>query len=165
MQIRNAEPGEAALLGRIAWEAKASWGYSHAQLEAWRSDLTPADESLRVRPTFVAEVDGEAVGFCQLVMQTSPAELEHLWVLPRFMRKGVGRALLEHAVRHLAQQGAGILAIDSDPNAEAFYVGCGAVRHGLRPAPAEGEPNRVRPQLRLSTSDLAPPSPERLETA
>jgi hypothetical protein len=37
--------------------------------------------------------------------------------------------------------------IDSDPNAEPFYLACGAERTGAIPAPIAGQPARVRPQL------------------
>ena len=42
------------------------------------------------------------------------------------------------------------IVIDADPNAENFYVHCGATVTGVVPAPIEGQPGRTRPQLRLS---------------
>ena len=137
-------------MAAIAWAAKASWGHSDAQLEAWRDALTPSAASIRARPTCVAELDGEPAGFYQLDMSTQPVELDHLWVQPRFMRQGVGRALLAHAVQTLARRGIATLHIDSDPDAEPFYLACGAVRVGVRPAPIDRQPERVRPQLLLS---------------
>jgi ribosomal protein S18 acetylase RimI-like enzyme len=150
VDVRVARPDEADALGRIAIAAKASWGYAAAQLEAWRADLVPTAGSVSAQPTFVAEVAHEVAGFCQLGIAGARAELEHLWVHPRFMRQGVGRALLDRALRHLAQAGIAALDIDSDPNAEPFYVACGAVRVGTRAAPIDGEPDRTRPQLRLT---------------
>jgi hypothetical protein len=41
--------------------------------------------------------------------------------------------------------------IDADPHAEAFYRACGALRIGGVAAPIDGQPQRVRPQLVLST--------------
>jgi GNAT superfamily N-acetyltransferase len=76
-------------------------------------------------------------------------ELDHLWVSPSFARQGIGRALLTHAVNTARLAGVSSIAIDADPNAEAFYVACGAVRRGVVPAPIQGNPARVRPQLSL----------------
>jgi hypothetical protein len=45
--------------------------------------------------------------------------------------------------------GASGLLIDADPNAELFYIACGATRFGEIPAPITGQPDRVRPQLEL----------------
>ncbi len=65
-------------LDGIALEAKAHWGYSAAQLAAWRDDLlTPAD-SLASRPVFVAEIEDTVVGFTQVATDVAPWEV---WAL------------------------------------------------------------------------------------
>jgi len=151
LHIRAARSDEAALLADIAWAAKASWGYSDDQLEAWRDGLTPSVESIRRNPTYVAEIDGVVAGFYQINLATRLVELDHLWVLPEHMCKGIGQALMRHAIAELADRGIAHLCIDSDPNAEPFYLALGAVRIGECAAPIAGEPQRMRPQLRLST--------------
>jgi len=151
MRIRAATPTEVETLGGIALAAKASWGYSFAQLTEWHSDLVPTAESVRMQPTFAAELGNEVVGFYQLSVAPARADLEHLWVHPRHMRKGIGKLLLAHALQYLAHSGIAFVEIDSEPNAETFYVGCGAVRVGTVAAPISGEPHRIRPQFRLST--------------
>ena len=83
-------------------------------------------------------------------------QLEHFWVAPENMGCGVGRALLAHAVGIAASGGAQALAIDADPNAEPFYLACGALRVGAVAAPTEGAPSRARPQLLLYAK---PPEP------
>lgn len=150
MNLRRAAPDDAAMLAAIAFASKAHWGYSPAQLDAWRADLSPTGESLASQPAWVAWIDGEAAGFYQLVFGGGDAELEHLWVHPAFMRRGVGTYLLSHARVTAAAQGVAGIAIDADPSAEAFYLAMGAVRTALVAAPTDKEPARVRPQLRLS---------------
>lgn len=147
--LRVALPEEAAALAAIAWAAKSHWGYAEADMQAWRDGLTPSARSIAQQPTFVAERGGKLAGFCQLNLDAAPVELEHLWVLPRFMGQGLGRALLGRAVAELSARGVPLLRIDSDPNAEVFYRACGATRVGTRAAPAVGQPDRVRPQLDL----------------
>jgi len=63
------------------------------------------------------------------------------------MRRGVGRALVSHALQTASRGGASEVTVDADPNAEAFYLDCGAVRCGEVAAPIAGQPTRVRPQL------------------
>jgi GNAT superfamily N-acetyltransferase len=148
--IRPADPTESDALGRLAREAKAFWGYSATQLELWRDDLAVSSASVRRLPTFVATLDGAVAGVVQIGTEASPWELEHLWVGPRHMRRGVGRALLARAVEVAARAGQTMLAIDADPHAEAFYLAVGARRIGEIAAPIMGQGDRVRPQLLLA---------------
>jgi GNAT superfamily N-acetyltransferase len=149
IHIRAAQPSEHPLLSDLAHRAKAHWGYDAAQLAVWHLDMTVSSESVQRRPTFVAEVNGEVVGFFQLRVNPARAELEHFWVLPSSHRCGIGRALLTHAAAVVAAAGHGTLHIDADPNAEPFYAACGAKRVGALCAPIPGQPQRVRPRLEL----------------
>lgn len=151
MRIRPAHEKEAALLSSIAVAAKASWPYALAQIEAWREELTLTPESIAGSHVGLAEVDGQAAGFYALEHGGARMQLVHLWVHPDRMRRGIGRALLEHAAQMAAEHGATELDIDADPYAEPFYLACGARRVGSVPAPIEGSPQRERPQLRLAT--------------
>jgi GNAT superfamily N-acetyltransferase len=156
MAIRRAQVDEHEVLSRIALEAKAHWGYCAEDLARWKADLTVSAISLAHQPTFVAERGRCIAGFFQLSFASDDPELEHFWVLPEFMGRGVGRALLGRAVQDAAERGHIKLVIDADPNAERFYTACGAVRTGEKPAPVVGQPNRVRPQLVLSANATQP---------
>jgi GNAT superfamily N-acetyltransferase len=153
MHIRRAIESEAEVLSAIALESKAHWRYSAFQLDAWRGDLTVTSRLVASSPTFVAEVDGRIVGFFLLLPSADEWTLEHFWVLPSHMRRGVGRALLAHAAVVAAAGGAKAISIDADPHAEPFYRRCGARRVGSNPAPIAGSPGRERPQLRLAAAD------------
>lgn len=65
------------------------------------------------------------------------------------MRRGLGVQLLEHARGVAAMPGVREMRVDSDPNAEAFYLAQGWRRAGATPAPVEGDPGRVLPLLVL----------------
>jgi GNAT superfamily N-acetyltransferase len=147
--IRTATLDESDVLSAIAYAAKAHWGYPRSVLATWTQDLRVSRESISRDPTFVCQTQGEVAGFCQLTLSGGRCELQHLWVSPRFMGRGIGRALLARAAMQAREWGVGDIAIDADPNAERFYVACGAVRTGEKAAPIEGEPQRIRPQLRL----------------
>lgn len=148
MKIRKARPDEAEGLTELVMAAKSHWGYSAAQLEAWRPSLAVTPELLEQHPAFVMESD-RLIGFCSLRLDGERCRLENLWILPREMRQGYGRVLLDHAKAFAKEAGATEMLIDSDPNAEGFYVRCGATVVGRVAAPIDGQPDRHRSQLRL----------------
>lgn len=150
MRFRKASPDEAESLTHLLMQAKAHWGYSAEQLETWRPSLTVTTEQLRSQPAFVLEADS-IVGFYSLRVAGDTCELNNLWVAPHQIGRGYGQQLLAHAVNIARGMGRREMVIDADPNAESFYVHCGAIVTGVVPAPIEGQPGRMRPQLRLST--------------
>lgn len=150
MHIRAAVPSEAARLTDLVLTAKAHWGYSDRQLDLWRESLTVTEEQFVTQPIFVAEDDG-VVGFYSLKFLNGVCELDNLWVIPTGMRRGYGAALLAHAAALAKERGVLQIRIDADPNAEAFYIRCGATVTGQVPAPIDEQPARARPQLLLFT--------------
>lgn len=150
MNIRPAVEAEAGFLSALVMRAKAHWGYSAQTLEAWCSELAVSPEDIRARPTVVAASGDVVVGFYSLSPSDTAWELDNLWVSPQSMHRGVGRTLLSHALEAAALGGAAEVIVDADPNAEQFYLECGAVHRGQVPAPTPGQPRRVRPQLALS---------------
>lgn len=162
MEIREAAASEAEFLSALALAAKAHWGYSREALESWRDQLRVSPSDVASKPVYVGAINGEVVGFYSLVPAGRAWELDHLWVAPRFIHRGLGRTLLAHALQMAFRGGASSVTVDADPNAESFYLSCGAVRCGEVPAPVPGQPNRVRPQLVWNSGDrveLADPDP------
>jgi predicted N-acetyltransferase YhbS len=90
-------------------------------------------------PTFVAAVKDEMVGFGAIQIEGGDAVLDHLWVLPQFMGRGVGRALFQHAEGIARASGAARMRIVGDPHAEQFYSRMGATAYGREPASMDGE--------------------------
>lgn len=154
--IRRARADEADALTALARAAKAHWGYPAAWLAAWEVALTFTPGSIAADPVYVAPgPDGTPDGCYALGREGAATTLEHLWVRPDAMGRGLGRALLAHAARTAAALGADRLQIDSDPHAEGFYLRAGAVRVGEIPADVAGT-RRTLPRLMLSLA----PGPE-----
>lgn len=144
-----ARDGEAPTLSIIAYESKAYWPYSSDQLAVWRDDLAISPDTISSSLVYVAEIEEKAAGFYVLIPASENWILDHFWILPSCMGRGIGRALLAHATRLAAEGGATAVSIDADPFAEEFYAICGAQRVSTIPAPIAGAPDRVRPQMLL----------------
>jgi ribosomal protein S18 acetylase RimI-like enzyme len=155
MHIRRARESEAAALSALAVVSKQYWGYSPQDIDQWRPLLAVSSHDIASKPTFVAEVETEVVGFYLLVPKPQAWDLDHLWVSPKFARRGIGRALLVHAANSARLAGVSTIVIDADPNAEPFYVACGAFRQAIVAAPITGNPARFRPQLSLQVASRA----------
>jgi len=153
MNVRSARPTESEELSALALSAKALWGYSAQQLALWSSELRITRETIVSQPTFVAEENALPVGVAQLDTKALPWAVECLWVHPSAVRRGVGSLLVRHLLAHARTNGQSALRVDSDPNAEGFYLHLGARRVGEVAAPIEGQPSRTRPQLILSVEN------------
>ncbi len=139
MQIVRAKPEDADALTQIAHAAKRHWGYPERWIEAWRDTLTMRAEFIAANVAYCAFEEGGTVGFYVLTTEPDGLHLDHLWILPAAMRRGVGRALFEHAVDQARAAGFDLIRIEADPNAEAFYQRMGAKRVGASIGEVEGE--------------------------
>jgi GNAT superfamily N-acetyltransferase len=137
--IRSARPEEAEALTKIALAAKSHWGYPPTWIQEWENVLTITPEYIVAQPTFVAVSGEQRVGFCALQIAGNEALLDHLWVWPACMRRGVGRALFEHAETIARATGVVRLKIVGDPHAEGFYARMGATLYGHQPASMDGQ--------------------------
>jgi N-acetylglutamate synthase-like GNAT family acetyltransferase len=156
IEIRRATPVESEQLTALAHAAKRHWNYSQEWIDYWVSDLTLTPEFIADNEVFVAIANDAIVGCCALVMSEGLAELEHMWIDPEQMGKGVGRALFEYASRLARELGFRELELSADPNAEPFYARMGAQRIGEIPADMFGEA-RVLPRMRVDLSSAPTP--------
>ena len=139
MQIVRATPEDADALTKIAFDAKRSWDYPESWIEGWRDILTMRPEFIAANAAYVAIENGRPVGFYVLTMEIDDIHLDHLWVLPAAMHRGIGRSLFEHAVAQTRTLGFRLIKIEADPNAEGFYQRMGARRTGISVNHIEGE--------------------------
>ena len=148
IEIRRATPDESDKLTALAHAAKRHWNYPPEWINSWKADLTLAPEFIAHNEVFVATVDDTIAGCCALVTTAGLAELEHMWINPDQMGKGVGRALFDHAKHRAIAHGFSELELSADPNAEKFYERMGAQRIGEVPADMFGHA-RVLPRMRV----------------
>ena len=143
LRLRAAAADEAETLTKIAHDAKRHWGYPERWINHWQADLTISPDYLANNHVFVAESDGQIVGFYSLVDRQDKAELDHMWVSPEHMGTGVGKELFIHAMQHASARNISEVEILSDPNAEGFYRKMGAYRIGETVSEVEGQPRSL----------------------
>ena len=148
--IRAARPIEASALTELALRSKAVWGYSTAFMEACKAEMALQPSSINDEHSqhWLIESNGAIAGFYVLEwLDGGDCELDALYVDPAFLRQGLGKRLLSHAKQRASDRGVKRLLIQSDPNAEAFYLAAGAKKIGERESGSIS--NRYLPLLAL----------------
>jgi GNAT superfamily N-acetyltransferase len=128
--VRAALPSEAATLTALAIRSKAHWGYDAAFMERAAADLEITPEVIEGATAFVVESGTEVVGFYVLAVADGLPMLRDLWVEPVAIGTGVGSRLWMHMLGQARRLGYPTVRIQSEPNAEGFYVKMGARRVG-----------------------------------
>jgi GNAT superfamily N-acetyltransferase len=152
MRIVQAKPDDAAALTEIAFAAKRHWGYPERWIEGWRDVLTVRPEFIASHETYAAILSSRTVGFCTLGRKDDKLDLLHMWVLPEAVGQGVGRLLFMHVIKRMRELGCKELEIESDPNAEGFYLHMGAHRVGATIKELDGQ----RRELPVLIYEIAP---------
>jgi GNAT superfamily N-acetyltransferase len=144
--MRRARPADADQLTRIAHAAKRHWRYPEALMRGWRADLTVTPEHITAAPFYCATRGATVLGFYALSGRRARRELEHMWVQPQHLGRGIGRHMFRHLRRVLRRAGVERLRIAADPNAVEFYRRMGATPAG---SVASTPPGRRLPVLVL----------------
>lgn len=146
-RIRPARPDEAADLRGLAHRSKAHWPYAAEFLAAVRPLLRLEPEDVERDVVRLLEIDGVVAGWHRVSLRDRHAELEDLWLEPRFIGIGHGRVLFEDAVAAARSAAADRLEWDAEPFATGFYAAMGGVVIGEVPSAAEV--GRMLPRMRL----------------
>ena len=132
MNLVPAKIEDSETLTRLAMKSKAHWGYPETWLKRWQSELTVSPELIADGIVRVCWEFGVAVGFYAFVAEGDTAALEHFWVLPSHMGKGIGRHMFDDAVAEAKSRRCARIVIEADPHSEGFYARMGARRSGTR---------------------------------
>jgi L-amino acid N-acyltransferase YncA len=155
VKVRRAVPADARAIAEVhvrSWQA----GYRGLMPDDVLDGLSVAEREPRWRDglsdgstVFVAEKDGELIGFCGLSEPSRDedagegvAEVASIYIDPRAWRAGAGRALMDVALGHLRAGGwreATLWVLRENQGALDFYAA-----HGFRPDGAEQLYERTR---------------------
>ncbi len=130
--IRRAEIQEAEILTNISFDSKKYWGYPKEFFDIWSKELTISPDYIQDNDVFVFEKDGKIIGYYSIVELKDDIEisavkinkgfwLEHMFIEPRSIRKGIGTKMFDHLRKMCAFRGINELGILADPNSREFY--------------------------------------------
>jgi GNAT superfamily N-acetyltransferase len=138
LTFRRAVSDDSQGLSELTFASKAHWGYDRAFMELARPELMVTREYLEANECWVADSDGQVIGWFSLVDVPGSLLLDNFFLLPGHIGSGLGRQMWEQAVTRAAERGADRLTLESDPNAAGFYERMGARRTGSVTAPSTG---------------------------
>ncbi len=124
ISVRGGRPGDFERVRELTFESKAHWGYDRDFVRRWAEGLMFDNE----RERWVAEVGGEIVAWAGLAPpENEIAVLDHLWVDPNWMGRGIGSQLFRLAADRARELGAERLEWGAEPNAVGFYEKMGGI--------------------------------------
>lgn len=124
--IRKARPNERAALEALQRRASLANDGDREALLANPDAIALPDWQIANGHVHVAELGGRIAGFsAALPREGGAVELDGLFVAPELWRRGVGRALIDHAVEQARAAGARTMQVTGNRQAEAFYRACG----------------------------------------
>ncbi|WP_346355356.1 GNAT family N-acetyltransferase [Azotosporobacter soli] len=124
--FRKAQEEDAEILTRISFAAKRHWSYPEECFAIWKDELTITPAYIRKNTVLIAEADGETVAYASVVSEGDESCLQHVFVLPLCIGKGIGSKLVTEMKKICAAQAIACLTIFSDPHAQGFYDKIGA---------------------------------------
>jgi GNAT superfamily N-acetyltransferase len=145
--IALAEHSEDPALHALSVRSKAHWGYDAAFMAKAAPHLTLRSDWYAEGRVFAARLDDRPAGVAVVLPPDADgtADLVHLFVDPPFMGRGVGRALVAHALSRAREDGARQMTVLSDPFARGFYERLGA--RFLREEASDAIAGRLLPVL------------------
>jgi GNAT superfamily N-acetyltransferase len=146
--IRAASGDEAATLTQIALDAKRHWGYPEHWINHWESDLTISPDFVNNNYVYVLENEGEIRGFYALCCNEARAELEHMWVKPKYIGTGLGKVLFLDAMERAAKMNVREVQLSADPNAAGFYERMGTKQIGEADSEVDGQTRKL-PRMKI----------------
>lgn len=130
INLRPAKTSETDLLSALTMRSKSYWPYSADYLTKSIALLKILESDIADWPVRVAELNNEVVGFFALKTIKDENRLDHLWIDPRYIGKGIGKILFLDAQNAAKNIGWKSFRLVAEPHAELFYLKMGAKNIG-----------------------------------
>ena len=132
-EIRNAEPSEVDVLEDVLRRASLVWDEYREDLLAHLEVIEVPLHDIEAGNVRVATGSLRVLGFASLVpgRAAGAGELDGLFVDPAFMRRGIGRALVNDALALARSRGCQRIEVTANPRALEFYVKMGFIDDGV----------------------------------
>ena len=169
--IRQAAAKDHMRLTSLSFASKRHWNYPEEYYALWKDELTITPAYITDNTVHVFEQDGDIRAYYSLKYLSEPLQfsgavlepglwLDHMFVDPLHMGRGIGRMLFTHCLAKSREKGAAVLWILADPNSSGFYESMGCSHVADFPSSIGG---RTTPLLRFSLERNAgnvPPVPD-----
>ncbi|MDQ3067290.1 MAG: GNAT family N-acetyltransferase, partial [Actinomycetota bacterium] len=122
MTVRHAAAGDFEALQALweRWQSESPAPPPWADV-SWDANRQEFEQALDANALFLAEENGEPVGFVTAWLEDHFARIGDLYVAEAGRRHGTGSALVETVIENLRARGATHLFLNANPTALAFY--------------------------------------------
>ncbi len=159
--IRQAKPSDFEFLTKLSFRSKSHWEYPKAFFDIWSDELTITPGYINENDVYVYEIEDLVVGYYSIIELKADIEvsgititkgywLEHMFIDPKSIGKGIGTQLFNHMQRKCGAKHIAKVGILSDPNAIGFYEKMGCIYMGNYPSTIK---NRTTPHLVYKLQD------------
>lgn len=139
MFIKKSSPNLHKVLSEIAKASKNFWNYPEEWMKFWEEDLMITEKYIKENEAYHFEnEDKKVIGFYSFFKENENIKLEHLFILPEFIGKGIGKILMEDFFEKTRNFDFENIILEADPNAESFYKKFGFETIELKPTKIEG---------------------------
>jgi putative acetyltransferase len=145
VSVRRAGAGDVDALAALYREAALTLGprvYTPPQVQAWVRSTDDRDRFAHYildAQTWVDVGDGGVPrGFCGIAVHEAVGEVHSLYVRAALTRQGIGRALLEHAMREARAAGARAFAAWATPFSKPLFERAGFTLERIVSEPYQG---------------------------
>ena len=117
--------------------SKSSWGYSDEFMDRCMADYAITIEHITESAIYLLCVNDYVTGFYNFALGEDghPIELDYFFLHPNYFGKGLGRKLWESCLAVAKSLNLSEFILNSDPNAEGFYLGMGCEKIGEKESP------------------------------
>jgi len=115
----------------ICLKSNKHWGYPDYLINLWKDELTITPRYIRNHNILkIQNEKNEILGFGSIENLNGNGifEICHLWVLPEYMDRNIGKLLLEHLESKAGSQK--VIKVVTDPNTMSFYQSFGYQKVG-----------------------------------
>jgi N-acetylglutamate synthase-like GNAT family acetyltransferase len=130
MNIRKAKEDESEALTNIAIRSEEYWNYDTDYMEKFKTIYKVTEEFISNNSTFIIEDEENIIGFYGILIIKEKAELEYLFIEPKYIGKGYGKLLWNHMVANCKKIGIAEFVIVTSPEAKEFYIKMGCMQIG-----------------------------------
>lgn len=138
MEIRKSVAKDHVELTDLCKRSKNIWNYPEDWMQIWDEDLTVTEDFIKENNVYQFVKDARICGFYSYLPEGKNIRLEHLFVHPNYINKGIGRILIKDFFERIENSIFENIILDADPNAENFYIKFGFNRVDLKPTKIEG---------------------------